>query len=337
MIDTENKIKSKWIWITIAILALVIVILASVVDIDALIKIFKRVRLVLYLTGVVILLMGIVLITFRWRFLLLNEPGFAPTFHANSISYMLKLLLPVPQAVTRLTTLSLVSSVSIYQSAPMMMIERFLEMIMRLVALTLAVVLILEFPIWVAGLMMAAILLLVIPAFVVWFTRNASTVVPKIITRSARMPDTTKEKLRESMVNFQNNVSTMRAARGIMIAVAYSLAMWGLFLLFFAFGFQSLGIRMDTRQILAMSATVLAVLPPSTPAMIGVYQGIIVAILLLFGFVDVNIATAYALLISGAQLLVWIVFGIWGLKRTGIKISKVTQESINEEDPVLST
>ena len=76
--------------------------------------------------------------------------------------------------------------------------------------------------------------------------------------------------------------------------------------------------------------TVLAILSPSTPAMIGIYQGVIVAILLPFGFFDVNTATAYALLVFGAQLLVWIVLGIWGLKRTDINISKLSQVSIDE-------
>lgn len=86
---------------------------------------------------------------------------------------------------------------------------------------------------------------------------------------------------------------------------------------------------MNIRQIVAMSATVLAILPPSTPAMIGVYQGIIVAILLPFGFFDVNTATAYALLMFGAQLVVWSILGIWGLRRTDIKISKLSQVSFD--------
>jgi uncharacterized protein (TIRG00374 family) len=257
----QEKTSTKWIWGTIAIIAVVFIIFALVVDIDALLEIFQHLDLGLFSIGVVFLLMGIVLITIRWRFLLRNEPGFAPTFHANSVSYMLKLLLPIPQAVTRLVTLSLVSSISIYQSAPLMLIERFLETIMRLVALTLAVVLIFEIPLWIAGLVIAAILLLGIPAFVTWFTRNASTVVPRLLARSAQIPDLNKEKLQEAMVDFQNNVSTMRAARGITVAVGYSLAMWGLFLLFFVFGFQALGIDLDTRQIFAMSAAVLAILP----------------------------------------------------------------------------
>ena len=316
----ENKNNAKWIWITVGILLLAVIIFATFVDIDALMRIFKRTQWEFYLFGVTLLVIGIVLITVRWRFLLRNEPGFTPTFHANSISYMIKLLLPVPQALIRLTAFSIVSSTSVYQSAPMMLIERFLEIVMRLVAFSLAVVLIFDLPLWIAGAVVAAILLLAIPAFVMWFTRNASTAVPKLTARSTQIPDLNKEQLREAMVDFQNNLSTMRAARGITVAVVYSLAMWGLFLLFYAFGFQSLGVRLDATQIFAMAATVLAILPPSTPAMIGVYQGITVAILLPFGLLDANEATAYALLVFGAQLVVWAVLGIWGLRRTGTNI-----------------
>lgn len=128
----------------------------------------------------------------------------------------------------------------------------------------------------------------------------------------------------------------MRATRGFATAVIYSLGMWGFFLLFYASGFQSLGQDLGARQILSMSAVVLAILPPSAPAMIGIYQGAIVAILLPFGYFDVNIATAYALLVFGAQLMVWIILGIWGLKRTELKISNLTQVSMDDDDTVLT-
>jgi len=321
----------KWIWITIGTILLAILIFAVFIDIDTLIRIFQRVRWDFYLIGMLFLVMGIGLITVRWRFLLRNKPGFVPTFHANSISYMLKLLLPVPQALIRLTALSITSSIDIYQSAPMMMIERFLEMIMRLVAITLAGVLIFDFPLWIAGLLIAAILVLAIPAFVVWFTRNASSAVPRLISRFTKIPGLSKEKLRQAMLDFQTNISTMRATRGISIAVGYSLVMWGLFLLYYVLGFLSLGIRLDNWEILAMSAAVLAILPPSTPAMIGVYQGVIVAILIPFGALDGNQATAYALLMFGGQLALWVILGVWGLKQTDININKLSQGKLNQE------
>lgn len=325
----KNKNNVKWIWVTVGIILLAIILFATFIDIEALLRIFKRIHWDFYLLGVVFLVMGIILITVRWRLLLRNEPDFVPSFHANSVSYMLKLLLPVPQALIRLTAFSIASSTSVYQAAPMMLIERFLEMIMRLVAFILAITVFFDIPLWIAVLVIAALLLFAVPAFVLWFSRNASTVVPRLVTSSARIPELSKEKLRDAMVDFKENVTTMRAAKGITIAALYSLAMWGLFLLFYAFGFQALGIRLDTREILAMSAMVLAVLPPSTPAMIGVYQGVIVAILLPFGILDVNTATAYALLVFGAQLVVWVIFGIWGLKRTGIRVSSLSGGSLS--------
>ena len=327
----ENKNNAKWVWITVGILLLAAIFFAAFIDIDALVRIFQRVEWEYFLLGVALLVIGIVLITVRWRFLLRNQPGFTPTFHANSVSYLLKLLLPVPQALIRLTAFSIASSTSVYQSAPMMLIERFLEMIMRLVALSLAIVLIFDLPLWIAAIAITAILLLGIPSFVLWFTRNASSSVTRIAARSAQLPDLSKEKLREAMLDFQNNLSTMRAARGITVAIVYSLIMWGLFLLFYASGFQALGFRIDTIKILAMSAMVLAVLPPSTPAMIGIYQGITVAVLLPFGFLNANEATAYALLMFGGQLAVWVILGILGLKQTDIKIKTLSQGRLAED------
>jgi hypothetical protein len=51
---------------------------------------------------------------------------------------------------------------------------------------------------------------------------------------------------------------------------------------------------------------------------------IIGAILLPFGLLDMNEAAAYAFLVFGAQLAVWIVLGIWGLQRTEIKLWPLT-------------
>lgn len=333
----ETETSRKCIWGTIVVVAVVLIIFAIVVDINDLLNILKRLDLKLFLVGVLFLLGGIVLISIRWRLLLSNEPSSAPTFHANSISYMLKLFLPIPQAMTRLTTLSSTSSISIYQSAPMMMIERFMEMIMRLVALTLTIVLLLEVPLWIVGLVIAAVLLLGVPTFLLWFTRNASTTVPRLVERSIQIPGLNKERLVEALVEIQENVSTMSAARGLTTSVLYSLGMWGLFLLFYTFGFLSPGLRLDSRKIFVMSAMVLAVLPPSTPAMIGVYQGLIVAILLPFGLFDVNTATAYGILVFGAQLLVWMVLGIWGLKRTDIKIRKLSKMSMDDHETIISS
>jgi hypothetical protein len=196
---------------------------------------------------------------------------------------------------------------------------------MRLVVLSLAIVLIFDLPLWIAVIAITAILLLVIASFVLWFTRNASSSVARIAARSAQLPDLSKEKLQEAMLDLQNNISTLRAARGIMVAIVYSLIMWGLFLLFYASGFEALGFRADTLKILAMSAMVLTILPPSTPAMIGIYQGITVAILLPFGILDTNEATAYALLMFGAQWVVWIILGIWGIRRTDLKVRNLAQ------------
>jgi len=328
----QKERSKKWVWMTIAIIALVFIIFAAAVDFDVLLATLKSVHVGKFTVGVIFLLLGIVLITIRWRYLLRNQPEFAPTFHANSISYMLKLLLPIPQAVTRLTTLSLASSISIYQSSPVMVIERFLEMVMRLVALTLGIVLILDIPLWVAALAISALLLVAIPAFVMWFARNASKIVPKFFARSGGQSDVSEEKVEKALAKFQDGVSTFKATRELTVAVAISLAMWGLFLLFYISGFLSLSLDLDRSQIYAMSAVVLAFLPPSTPAMIGVYQGIIVAVLLPFGLIDVNTATAYALLMFGAQLVVWIVLGVWGLKRTDIDIRELSQRTFDENE-----
>ena len=321
----DKKTNRKLIWFSIIFLVLIVVILASVVDFDKLVKTIKRADPVLFVGSVACLVTGIMFITIRWRFLLQNEPRFTAVFYANSISYMLKMFVPFPLPMTRVMTLSFISPVDYYHSIPMMAVEWFLETVMRLVALILAFVLFMDFSLWIALLIVLGILLFGVPAFIVWISRGTSHKISRFIEKTSHLSDIDKDELDEEIKDFQTYLVTREGLHRVTIAVLYSLVLWGFFLLFYVLGFYALQLRLNDWEVLTMSAVVLAFLPPSTPATIGVYQGVIMAVLLPFGYIDVDTATAYGILMFGAQIAIWVVLGIWGLLKTGLNLRSITQ------------
>ena len=96
------------------------------------------------------------------------------------------MFIPFPLPMTKVLTLSLINPVDDYHSIPMMAIEWFLELIMRVVFLILAIVIIMEFPLWVALAVIIGILLFGIPVFVVWISRGASHKVSRLISNRAQ-------------------------------------------------------------------------------------------------------------------------------------------------------
>jgi len=101
--------------------------------------------------------------------------------------------------------------------------------------------------------------------------------------------------------------------------------MWGLFWVYYALMFEALDFGLQVDEMLAISAAIMVVLPPSTPAMIGVYQGIMVALLVPFGVADNSTITAYAILVFLVMMALWTILGIWGLRRTRLNIREIVK------------
>jgi hypothetical protein len=61
----------------------------------------------------------------------------------------------------------------------------------------------------------------------------------------------------------------------------------------------------------------------ATPVLDGVYQGVLVAFLLLFRITVANTLTAYALMVFVVMLIIWLILGSWGLIRTQLNLREL--------------
>ncbi|MEA3440897.1 MAG: lysylphosphatidylglycerol synthase transmembrane domain-containing protein, partial [Chloroflexota bacterium] len=306
---------SKRVWLAIGFVIVILALLGVFADVKKVFELISDVDLVILGAAAACFVVSVFLITTRWRYILDFQPEFLSTLHADGISYAGKLFVPIPLAVLRVVTLSMLTPMSISGASPGAVIDRLVGFIMRLIALALTVLFIANAPLS-PGLVVGGILfILALFGLTVLLVRNAAKILPKLAGFISRLPGITEGSLQGIMSNLQHGLTTVGSTRKLIIALLISLVMWTFFLLFYALSFSALGLRVDTHEMFAMAAAVLVILPPSNPAMIGVYQGIIVAVLLPFGYLDVTEATAFAILIFVVQLIIWLILAVWGLRR----------------------
>ena len=93
----------RQLWIIGGAILLFLVIVIFLVDINDLIKLFRRINWFDLAVAAIVLLAGYLLITVLLRYLLFNQPDFMPTFYAISVGFMLNLLF-VPGVVAMVVT-----------------------------------------------------------------------------------------------------------------------------------------------------------------------------------------------------------------------------------------
>lgn len=318
----------------IGLIAVIILLLAYFVEWDQVITVFRQTNWLVLLACVIFLSIGFIFISVRWRFVLVDKPNLKATFHADSIGYMVTILSPIPGPAVRVFALSHSTKVSISSSTPAMVVDLLLTTVMRLVALILAITLNLSSGQAFTSIVIGSLLIIAFLGFIIWLARNAGKVLPRLSGLLSRVPGVKEERLKKSLTDLQTSLASLGSTKSITIALLLSLVMWGCFWLFHYLVFLALPIGLTTQEMLTLAAAALVVVPPSSPGMIGVYQGVLVGFLILFRITDSYALTAYAILVFAVQLILWIILGSWGLISTRLNLGDLinqTREALNRE------
>ena len=326
----SNKIHKqnpgKQLWLNLGLILLVVILLDIFIDFAAVWDTLRDTDLGYLILAALWMVLGGFFLIVRWRYILSNEPGFRATLQADGMSYMSKFFLPIPVPVLRVVALSMLTPVSISQATPGAISERMIDGIMRVIALFLAAIFYsrLSQPIW--NLTLAVTFVALAIALTIWLMRNAYRVIPKLTSWLMRIPGVSRERIIKEMDTVVQALSDV-SAHQIVISMLISVLIWGLFMSYYAFSFFALQLGVDLREAYTMAAVAIAFLPPSTPVMIGVYQGIMLAVLLPFGYLNSAKLTAYGILTHIIQIGLWSVVGIWGITSSGVKVSQIIQKA----------
>jgi hypothetical protein len=315
----------KKIWIVVGVgAALLILVFVFFIDLGDLARLFSRINWEAVVGGIVVLLVGYLFLTIRLRYILLNEPGWWETFHANSIGFMYHITLFVPAMVARVVTIGIVTPISMPQAYSALLVERLLEQVMRLSAIILAVLIVSsEQANPTASVGGTLIFVIALFGAIFWTVRHRELVIDTLVDRLSRWGYSNEEQIRSTAANMLHSLDAVSSARRLIICVLLSYAAWLSFLIFQYRVLAALPLTLSTNEMLLIAAVVLAAMPPSVNVMLIVYHVVVIVLLVTFQLTDTTVAATYAIALHLVQMICWIILGTWALRRTGLKRQKI--------------
>jgi len=208
-----------------------------------------------------------------------------------------------------------------------MVVERLLEVIMRLITLIVLLT------IFTAGyadatlaLLLGTILIVVTLGAISLLLKHREKVVSRLVVWLSRLPFLSRKQLRDNLNKLIQGLDAASSRQRLTVGLLISLIMWTFFLAFQYLALYAVpSIFMPWETTLAIALIVLIMVPPSTIPMIGIYQMIVIGLLLALQVVNTTEATTYAIILFLPQMICWMIFGIWALFRTDVKFSDLLQ------------
>jgi len=273
----------------------------------------------------------------RWRLLLRREDGSAlpvqPLWHAVAIGFMANNILPFRMGeVMRCLTVTRLAPVRFTASLSSVAVERVFD--------GLTVVALLVFSLFAAGLpagvevggvpvthtatigglvmgaaLLAALAVVAFPAF-------AERVIVRMIP-SERLA----QKLVRIVEGLRHGLSVLKSPGRVVAVVGWSLVLWLVNALSFYLAFLAFGIEANfAAALLLQGVLVFGIAVPTTPGYVGVFEGAIKAVLLVFG-VGADHAVAYALTYHVTTFIPIVLLGAWSLFSTSISLQEIREVS----------
>lgn len=266
------------------------------------------------------LIAGMVAYAVRWRRIMADQPPFALTFHAANAGHAGNIIIPLRGGeVLRILILGQSQSVSYAEATSSYGVERVLELIMRYLALLLAILYGVGLPFnWLTAVFtiggLAGILLLI--AWLVNHPDEALTHIPPVI---GRLPLVNEQQARGWVGDALNSLQSVGSLRNFAIVIGWSLITWAFWGAYFYCTLLALGDAFAAGSHLPVTLAAVALSPPSAPTQPGIFHASIVAPLAALGYNEVAL-TAFAVAAHALQMVWMINFGLYGLARSGANL-----------------
>lgn len=267
----------------------------------------------------------------RWRLFLDGRLSLATSFHISNIGYLFNNLLPLRagEAARLLLAAAKTPPVPVMTSISTILLERSIDLVFVFLLLGVALALL---PVGdvvsvgglaLAGAAAAGLLLLFISA------RRPAWVLSLIAWLQARIPALARLPIADQAARFLDGLTSLTAPRALLWALIWTALAWACStassaaLLFGFFG------AVDVPAVLLFSAlSTLAVSAATavayTPAGVGPYHASVIVALTIAGLTEPEGAPlAYAIVLHGANLLMYIALGLIGLANEGVTLGEM--------------
>lgn len=280
--------------------------------------------------SVVCATLGFVLRIFRWRLILRTESGGLvdrlPMWHAIAIGFMANNVLPLRAGeVLRAVTISRLAPVKFTTALSSLVLERLFDGLAIIGLLFLGLVNAgIPANTRIGGFVVAALATKMAILCGILFAGCAATLMfPQAATRAIRAlipAPRLADKLSTIVDGFRNGVQALASPSRVLAVAGWSFGMWLFNALSFYLGYLAFQIPVGYGgALLQQSILILGIAAPSSPGYVGVFEGIIKAVLALFG-VPGDLAVAFGLTYHVTTFVPITLLGLVSLVRTGLKL-----------------
>ncbi len=323
----------------IAVIIIVALLVATVlfVDVGQMIQVMLHTNYALVLVGVIFLLGGIALIDVRWWYLLGREPAFKRLGHATNASYIVPILTPIPNYISRVVITGMATEATLPQATTSMMVERMIAQIMRITTIVLTIALGVQSTMSPASMVRSILLSFAVLAGYLLAIRYAGQVisgVEKGVTKIPRLSDKTRGKI---VSIIREALSVDIGMKDLLFAVGMTIVMWTLFFLFHFMVILAMPLGLDMHSNITIALGALALTPPSAPAMLGIYQISQVGPNLILRLGSLEQLLPYSLMLYFIQAIVWMILTVWGLRKLDMSFVDLFRSSKSQSDVVTAT
>ncbi len=323
----------------IAAIIIVALLVATVlfVDVGQMIQVMLHTNYALVLVGVIFLLGGIALIDVRWWYLLGREPAFKRLGHATNASYIVPILTPIPNYISRVVITGMATEATLPQATTSMMVERMIAQIMRITTIVLTIALGVQSTMSPASMVRSILLSFAVLAGYLLAIRYAEQVisgVEKGVTKIPRLSDKTRGKI---VSITREALSVDMGMKDLLFAVVMTIVMWTLFFLFHFMVILAMPLGLDMHSNITIALGALALTPPSAPAMLGIYQISQVGPNLILRLGSLEQLLPYSLMLYFIQAIVWMILTVWGLRKLDMSFVDLFRSSKSQSEVVTAT
>ncbi len=269
-----------------------------------------------------LLLAGFAVFAVRWRLLLDRLPSLPGTFHAANLGHLLNMLLPLRLGeAMRIVALNSTSGVGVGLLTSSVVIERMLDALTRLAAFGGVLMIGIGFAnstLMIAGL---AIFLFTALIALVWMIRNRDKLLRYIPRYLGRLPRLSEQRLHRLLAELLDALESISSPRSLGIGLLTSVLSASLFLGFHYFSLLALNLPLSQAQMWALSLGILAISPPSSPTLPGVYHVQLVPFVAMG--IQGNHLAAYGILLHAMESVAIIGLSALALVKTGSSLGEL--------------
>lgn len=323
MVERSNN---RQTYIILALIGLIILLLLTFIDFSAVFELLASANWGFIGVGTVLLVLSYVLLTIRWRYLLGNQNSYRDTTHVTGSAYMFGILIQLPTTVYRVLVMERKSMARVTEASSAVAVEVVLSMILRLLSAVLVISLLVarsretENLLYTTLFMVAGLIVLMF--FIVGFRKRLEPAVAGLLARIPSVEEGQAKGISKSIFKAAANAGSPRRFG---VALFFSLCYWISGLGFYAMSISAFSLD-EKFQVYAIAAAAMTVVPISSPMMIGVFHGLLIATLVALKLGDTAEATSYAIVVHLIQMAVLLLLGSWGLRRLRLKPREIVQD-----------